>query len=182
MWDLVPWPGFKPRPPALGAQSPNHWTEKSLNPVLNSSPAHLPPPYKAPIPESMFTWSLSTLRFLKITSSFIFLISRLNSNFLSAFRRAPLPQNHLWTFSGLKVKIWLSVTCPGNFVRIYFKRGTTRLPRMLGDTLAILDNSKSSLHLLRVTNSFNFWVFFISFYRATTNYCHLCVLADLSLV
>ena len=41
-------------------------------------------------------------------------------------------------------------------MRIYFKRGTTLLPRMLGDTLAILDNSKSSLHLLRVTNSFNF--------------------------
>ena len=26
MWDLVPWPGIKPRPPALGAQGPSHWT------------------------------------------------------------------------------------------------------------------------------------------------------------
>ena len=26
MWDLVPQPGIKPRPPALGAQSPSHWT------------------------------------------------------------------------------------------------------------------------------------------------------------
>ena len=26
MWDLVPWPGIKPRPPALGAQSHSHWT------------------------------------------------------------------------------------------------------------------------------------------------------------
>ena len=25
-WDLVPWPGFKPRPPALEAQSLSHWT------------------------------------------------------------------------------------------------------------------------------------------------------------
>ena len=26
MWDLVPRPGIKPRPPALGAQSRSHWT------------------------------------------------------------------------------------------------------------------------------------------------------------
>ena len=26
MWDLVPWPGIKPGPPALGAQSLSHWT------------------------------------------------------------------------------------------------------------------------------------------------------------
>ena len=25
MWDLVPWPGIEPRPPALGAQSLSHW-------------------------------------------------------------------------------------------------------------------------------------------------------------
>ena len=25
-WDLVPWPEIKPEPPALGAQSVNHWT------------------------------------------------------------------------------------------------------------------------------------------------------------
>ena len=31
MWDLVPWPGIEPRPPALGAQSLNRWTtRKSL--------------------------------------------------------------------------------------------------------------------------------------------------------
>ena len=29
MWDLVPWPGIKPGPPALGAQSLSHWTTKS---------------------------------------------------------------------------------------------------------------------------------------------------------
>ena len=27
--DLVPWPGIKPRPPALGAQSPSYWTTRS---------------------------------------------------------------------------------------------------------------------------------------------------------
>ena len=26
VWDLVPWPGIKPGPPALGAQSLSHWT------------------------------------------------------------------------------------------------------------------------------------------------------------
>ena len=26
VWDLVPWPGIKPRPPALGTQNPSHWT------------------------------------------------------------------------------------------------------------------------------------------------------------
>ena len=26
MWDLVPWPGIKPRPPALWAWSLSHWT------------------------------------------------------------------------------------------------------------------------------------------------------------
>ena len=26
MWDLVPWPGIEPRPPALGAWSLSHWT------------------------------------------------------------------------------------------------------------------------------------------------------------
>ena len=28
MWDLVPWPGIKPRPPALGGQSLGHWTTR----------------------------------------------------------------------------------------------------------------------------------------------------------
>ena len=30
MWDLVPWPGIEPGPFALGAQSLNHWTTKTL--------------------------------------------------------------------------------------------------------------------------------------------------------
>ena len=30
MWDLVPQPGIEPRPPALGAQSLNHWTTKEV--------------------------------------------------------------------------------------------------------------------------------------------------------
>ena len=28
MWDLVPWPGMEPRPPALGVQS--HWTTRGV--------------------------------------------------------------------------------------------------------------------------------------------------------
>ena len=28
MWDLVSWPGIKPRPPALGAWSLSHWTTR----------------------------------------------------------------------------------------------------------------------------------------------------------
>ena len=30
MWDLVPQPGIKPGPPALGAQSFSHWTTKEI--------------------------------------------------------------------------------------------------------------------------------------------------------
>ena len=29
-WDLVPRPGIKPRPRALGAQSPSHWTTREV--------------------------------------------------------------------------------------------------------------------------------------------------------
>ena len=28
LWDLVPWPGIAPRPPALEAQSLSHWTTR----------------------------------------------------------------------------------------------------------------------------------------------------------
>ena len=31
MWDLVPWPGMKPRPPALGAWSLSHWTTREVS-------------------------------------------------------------------------------------------------------------------------------------------------------
>ena len=30
MWDLVPWLGIEPRPPALGAQSLTHWTTREV--------------------------------------------------------------------------------------------------------------------------------------------------------
>ena len=30
MWDLVPWPGIEPRPPALGARSLSHWTTREV--------------------------------------------------------------------------------------------------------------------------------------------------------
>ena len=30
MWDLVPWPGIKPRPPAFGAWSLSHWTIREV--------------------------------------------------------------------------------------------------------------------------------------------------------
>ena len=30
MWDLAPWPGVKPRLPAMGAHSPGHWTTRDV--------------------------------------------------------------------------------------------------------------------------------------------------------
>ena len=30
MWDLGPWPGFEPGPPAWGAQSLSHWTTREV--------------------------------------------------------------------------------------------------------------------------------------------------------
>ena len=30
MWDLVPCAGIEPRPSALGAQSPSHWTTREV--------------------------------------------------------------------------------------------------------------------------------------------------------
>ena len=47
MWDLVPWPGMEPRPPALGAWSLSHWTTKEVpnNIFLKSTPCQeLPRP------------------------------------------------------------------------------------------------------------------------------------------
>ena len=29
-WDLVPWPGIKPQPPALGVQGLSHWTTREV--------------------------------------------------------------------------------------------------------------------------------------------------------
>ena len=43
MWDLVPWPGIKPRPPALGAQSLGHWTTREVSPwpvLFQLDPCH----------------------------------------------------------------------------------------------------------------------------------------------
>ena len=31
MWDLVPWPGIEPRPPALETQSLSHWTTREVS-------------------------------------------------------------------------------------------------------------------------------------------------------
>ena len=30
MWDLIPWPGIKSRPPALGSWGPRHWTSREV--------------------------------------------------------------------------------------------------------------------------------------------------------
>ena len=30
MWNLIPWPGIEPRPPALGAPSLKHWTTREV--------------------------------------------------------------------------------------------------------------------------------------------------------
>ena len=41
MWDLVPCPGIKPRPPALGVQSPSHWTTREVpTPVFLPGETH----------------------------------------------------------------------------------------------------------------------------------------------
>ena len=37
MWDLGPWPGIKPRPPALGAWSLRHWTTRDVPSQCNTS-------------------------------------------------------------------------------------------------------------------------------------------------
>ena len=39
MWDLFHWPGIKPRAPALGAQSLNHWTTRNI-PHISFSNSH----------------------------------------------------------------------------------------------------------------------------------------------
>ena len=41
MWDLVPWPGIEPEPPALGVWSLSHWTTREVLPahLLNESPS-----------------------------------------------------------------------------------------------------------------------------------------------
>ena len=39
LWDLVPWPGMEPGPPALGVWSPSHWTTREV-PVICLSHKH----------------------------------------------------------------------------------------------------------------------------------------------
>ena len=34
MWDLVPWPGIEPGPPALGVKSLSHWTTREVPQLL----------------------------------------------------------------------------------------------------------------------------------------------------
>ena len=34
VWDLAPWPGIKPCPPALGVQSLSHWTTREVPELL----------------------------------------------------------------------------------------------------------------------------------------------------
>ena len=38
MWDLVPWPGIKPRAPALGVQSLSHWTTREVPQIRDLVP------------------------------------------------------------------------------------------------------------------------------------------------
>ena len=42
MWDLVPWPGIKPGPPALGAWSLTHWTSREAPEGVKPSISQLP--------------------------------------------------------------------------------------------------------------------------------------------
>ena len=43
MWDLVPWPGIKPRPSAVDVQSLSHWTirEVSMYPFFSRFLSHV---------------------------------------------------------------------------------------------------------------------------------------------
>ena len=41
MWDLVPWQGIQPRPPALGAQSFSHWTTREVPSAFSFSSQNL---------------------------------------------------------------------------------------------------------------------------------------------
>ena len=41
MWDLVPWPGIKPRAPTLGARSLSHWTTREVPGPCFLSPYHM---------------------------------------------------------------------------------------------------------------------------------------------
>ena len=42
LWDLVPWPGFEPGPPALGAQSLSRKTTREVPPCLTVYPCSVP--------------------------------------------------------------------------------------------------------------------------------------------
>ena len=61
MWDLVPWPGIDPRPPALGARSLSHWITREV-PAYHSwcRPQSLP----------AVAWSVSlSIQFIPVLSS-----------------------------------------------------------------------------------------------------------------
>ena len=54
MWDLVPWPGIEPGPPALGMWSLNHWITSTF-PALQS----------LELPASTITWT-NSLKWISI--------------------------------------------------------------------------------------------------------------------
>ena len=57
MWDLVPWPGIKPRPPVLGAQSLSHWTTREVPPCRVIKASHqVSPASRGGEMGSTFSW------------------------------------------------------------------------------------------------------------------------------
>ena len=66
MWDLVPGSGIEPWPPALGAQSPSHWTTRKSPVILNSGSSNIKDKklknhnVKLTVKEQLFKFSLRT--------------------------------------------------------------------------------------------------------------------------
>ena len=76
MWDLVPWPRIKPRPPALGEQSLSHWTTREILTTV------------------IFKIKISSI-FLKRTSNILLNLQTIIPNLYKLFQRTEKKANNL---------------------------------------------------------------------------------------
>ena len=112
MWDLVPWPGMEPRPPALGAWGLSHWTTKEV-PRRNNSVNTFP---GLPSPSAIERYSLRLLQVRDLTQ-----FSLGQSQGLCSFLGAPgkiiiiffsVPRG-LWDLSS-PTRDWTPAPCSGS--------------------------------------------------------------------
>ena len=125
IWDLVPWPGTEPGPPALGVRSLSHWTREvltsaSVRPHMvekNNSKKSIKAPSLIPLVTPTFVWANHFPALRRKKGRPLYYLLQRSSSFLVLTLGRLLPPATLPSFPGLKRKPWfdLPVFClPAN--------------------------------------------------------------------